>query len=213
MTSGGRRREADAAERILDVAERVVQVRGFNAFSYSDVAAELGVTKASIHYHFPSKADLGEALIARYANRFTESLARIDGQTADARAKLDAYADVYEDVLQAKRMCLCGMLAAEFPTLPKPMQKAVLGFFDGNEAWIEDVLAQGRREKTLRFAGSPREVARMIVSALEGAMLVARPFGDVSRFRGAAGRLMEGLATRRSIRGSGQPGRPHPGQA
>lgn len=194
MASGQRRTEADAAERILDIAERLVQVRGFNAFSYADVAAELHVTKASLHYHFPSKADLGEALITRYGDRFAQALASIDTRRSDARAKLDAYAKLYGDVLQGKRMCLCGMLAAEYPTLPKPVQKAVLRFFDDNEAWIEGVLLQGRREGTLRFTGPAREVARMIVSSLEGAMLVARPFGDISRFRTAASRLLESLA-------------------
>jgi TetR/AcrR family transcriptional regulator, transcriptional repressor for nem operon len=152
------------------------------------------VTKASLHYHFPSKADLGEALITRYADRFADALSGIDTRPADARAKLDAYARLYGDVLQGKRMCLCGMLAAEYPTLPKPVQEAVLRFFDDNEAWIEGVLLQGRREGTLRFTGSAREVARMILSSLEGAMLVARPFGDASRFRAAASRLLEGLA-------------------
>jgi TetR/AcrR family transcriptional regulator, transcriptional repressor for nem operon len=194
MAGGQRRAEADGAERILDIAERLVQVRGFNAFSYADVAAELKVTKASIHYHFPSKADLGEALITRYADRFADALSGIDTLPADARAKLDAYAQLYGNVLQGKRMCLCGMLAAEYPTLPEPVQQAVLRFFDDNEAWIEGVLVQGRQEGTLRFAGSAREVARMIVSSLEGAMLVARPFGDVTRFRAAATRLLESLA-------------------
>jgi TetR/AcrR family transcriptional repressor of nem operon len=194
MAGGQRRAEADGAERILDIAERLVQVRGFNAFSYADVAAELKVTKASIHYHFPSKADLGEALITRYADRFADALSGIDTLPADARAKLDAYAQLYGNVLQGKRMCLCGMLAAEYPTLPEPVQQAVLRFFDDNEAWIEGVLVQGRQEGTLRFAGSAREVARMIVSSLEGAMLVARPFGDVTRFRAATTRLLESLA-------------------
>src|ERR1700682_4028701 len=71
-------RDAGTAERILDVAERLVQRRGFNAFSYADVANELGVTKPSVHYHFPGKGELGEALIKRYALRFETALADID---------------------------------------------------------------------------------------------------------------------------------------
>ena len=62
----------DTANQILDVAEHLVQVRGFNAFSYADVAGELGLTNAALHYHFPSKSELGEALIDRYAIRFAE---------------------------------------------------------------------------------------------------------------------------------------------
>src|SRR5262245_40400864 len=186
--------ESDTATRILDAAERLVQVRGFNGFSYADVAAELGITKASLHYHFAGKAELGEALITRYAARFAESLAKIATRPSDARAKLDAYAKLYADVLRDdQRMCLCGMLAAEYQTLPKRMQDAVLEFFDDNEEWLRAVLEQGQREGTLRFTGSPAEAARMIVSGLEGAMLVARSYGDVARFRAAAARLMMSL--------------------
>src|SRR5262245_15109473 len=187
------RTETDTATRILDAAERLVQVRGFNGFSYADVADELGVTKASLHYHFASKAELGEALITRYAARFAASLAKIATRPSDARAKLDAYAKLYADVLRDERMCLCGMLAAEYQTLPKRMQEAVLAFFDDNEAWLREILEEGQREGTLRFGGSPAEAARMIVSGLEGAMLVARSYGDVARFRTAATRLMTSL--------------------
>ena len=195
MASARVREHGDTATRILDSAEALVQVRGFNGFSYADVAAELAVTTASLHYHFPGKAELGRALIARYASRFTSSLGALDG---DAPARLEGYAQLYADVLRAHRMCLCGMLAAEYETLPEPMRDAVIGFFDENEAWVEGVLAAGREEGTLTFAGEPREAAQQIVSALEGAMLVARPYGDVDRFETAAQRLLAGFATTRA---------------
>src|SRR2546425_2574803 len=118
-------RQTDTRMRILDAAERLVQVRGFNGFSYADIAVELNVTKATLHYHFPGKAELGEALIRRYASRFAEALGEIDGRSSDAPAKLDAYAAIYADVLRDGRMCLCGMLAADYETLPKPMRAAV----------------------------------------------------------------------------------------
>ena len=187
--------DGDTATRILDSAEGLVQVRGFNGFSYADVAAELAVTKASLHYHFPGKAELGRALIGRYASRFNAALEAIDAEAGDAPAKLSAYAGLYAGVLRDRRMCLCGMLAAEYQTLPEPMRAAVIGFFDGNETWVERVLADGRDEGTLAFAGDPREAARLIVSALEGAMLVARPYGDVERFETAAERLLAGFRT------------------
>ena len=185
----------DTATKILDVAERLVQVRGFNGFSYADVAAELEITKASLHYHFAGKAELGEALIERYGTRFSGALAEIEASPIDAPAKLDAYAKLYADVLRGKRMCLCGMLAAEYRTLPKPMQNAVIRFFDENESWLEAVLVQGQGEGSLEFAGSPSDAARMIVSALEGAMLVSRPYGDPARFQATAARLFASLAS------------------
>lgn len=192
----GRRQRAPGgtAERILDVAERLAQVRGFNGFSYADIASELGVTKASLHYHFAGKAELGEALIGRYTARFGAALEVVDGRERSAPAKLEAYAGLYADVLRDRRMCLCGMLAAEYQTLPQGMQEAVVRFFDGNEAWLAGVLEQGVAEGTLTLGGSPRETARAIVGGLEGAMLLARPYNDASRFQAAATRLLAGLA-------------------
>jgi TetR/AcrR family transcriptional repressor of nem operon len=195
MTTTRQRPAADTAARILDAAERLVQLRGFNGFSYADVAAELSITKASLHYHFPSKAALGEALITRYGERFGGALATIDAGPIQARAKLLAYADVYASVLEGQRMCLCGMLAAEYQTLPDAMQRAVIAFFDQNEAWLARVLAQGKRRGDLRFTGSARELARAMLSALEGALLTARPYSDPARFQTTARRLIATLTT------------------
>src|SRR3954471_19199631 len=92
------RRGGDTAGRILDSAERLVQARGFNGFSYADVATELEVTKASLHYHFPGKDELGQALIARYSERFAAALAAIEAEVPDAPARLAAYVALYADV-------------------------------------------------------------------------------------------------------------------
>ena len=180
--------------RILDVAERMLQVRGYNGFSYGDVAAELDITRAALHYHFKGKAELGQALIERYAARFGAALADLDATAPDAASKLRGYAGLYTDVLSADRMCLCGMLAAEYQTLPKPMRSAVVSFFDDQEAWLVRVLEQGREEGTLRFSGPSSEAAQMIVGGLEGAMLVTRPYGDPARFQIAADRLLASFA-------------------
>ena len=200
MVAERRRGDAGTATRILDVAERLAQVRGFNGFSYADIAAEVGITKAALHYHFASKADLGEALISRYAVRFGEALAAIDAGTTAAPAKLQGYADLYADVLRNQRMCLCGMLAAEYTTLPDAMQASVVSFFDQNEAWLQDVLEQGRGDGSLHFTGPARDVARMIISCLEGAMLVTRPYGDIPRFQDAAASLITSLTSPSVIR-------------
>jgi TetR/AcrR family transcriptional repressor of nem operon len=202
MGAGLARDDEGTAARILDAAERLVQVRGFNGFSYADIATELGITKAALHYHFAAKADLGLALIIRYAGRFAGALAGIDGAgpgRADAEPlpparRLAEYAALYLHVIQDGRMCLCGMLAAEYLTLPQAMRDAVAGFFDENEAWLEKVLAEGRADGSLRFPGTARESARVVIAALEGAMLTARPYADAERFRAVAASVLAGLA-------------------
>ena len=179
--------------RILDTAERLVQMRGFNGFSYADVAAEVGVTKASLHYHFPGKAELGEALVARYTERFDSELQRIDADRLAPPAKLSAYAALYASVLREQRMCLCGMLAAEYETLPGPMREAILHFFDRNQAWLCTVMEDGRTDHSMSFDGAADDGAQSLLGGLEGAMLVARPYRDVTRFEAVAARLIAGL--------------------
>ena len=200
--------QAPTSVRVLDAAERLVQVRGFNGFSYADIAAEMHMTKASLHYHFATKADLGEALITRYAARFFAALDAADTDGTSAPAKLSAYAKLYADVLSQQRMCLCGMLAAEYPTLPGPMQSAVLEFFDHNEDWLQAVLEQGRSEGSLEFTGPARDTARMIISGLEGAMLVTRPYGDAGRFKVAADGLLASLTAPASQSVAARPSAP-----
>ncbi|MCY7302072.1 MAG: TetR/AcrR family transcriptional regulator [Thermoleophilia bacterium] len=157
----------ETATRILDVAERLAQTRGFNGFSYANVAAELGLTKATLHYHYPSKARLGEALINRYSTRFAEALAAVDASDVGAPAAVEAYIELHAAVLRGDRMCLCGMFAAEYETLPVPMQVAVCAFFDANEAWPEQVLELGRGDGPLHFSGSACEEAASSSVALK----------------------------------------------
>lgn len=182
--------QAGTRSAVLDSAERIVQLRGFNGFSYADVAAELGITKAALHYHFPGKAELGEALINRYSNRFADALAEIDATGMVALQRLQAYADLYLAVLRGERMCLCGMLAAEYQTLPDPMRQTVIGFFDANLAWLTRLLRCGTVDGSLKYAGKPEDMAQLIVGTLEGAMLIARPYGDTARFEAVVRRLL-----------------------
>ena len=175
------------ADKALDIAEQLAQTRGFNGFSYADIAAELHITKASLHYHFASKAELGRALITRYTAAFQQALSTIQGHAAD---RLRRYVQLYESVLVRDRMCLCGMLAAEYSTLPPSMQGELRRFFDLNDSWLASALDQGRTAGELQFDGTGVEAARTLTAGLEGAMLLARSYEEPGRFAVAAQRLL-----------------------
>jgi TetR/AcrR family transcriptional regulator, transcriptional repressor for nem operon len=195
MNTAPERPGAETANRILEAAERLAQTRGFNGFSYADIAAELGMTKASLHYHFAAKADLGCALIVGYGRRFEAALAEI--ASANPQVTLCRYVQLYEDVLVRDRMCLCGMLAAEYSTLPSAMQIELRRFFDKNEAWLAGSLERGRKAGGLDFDGRALEAARMLTAGLEGAMLLARSYEDPARFTSIARRLLAELGVPR----------------
>jgi TetR/AcrR family transcriptional regulator, transcriptional repressor for nem operon len=159
-----------------------VQTRGFHGFSYGDIAGGLGITRAALHYHYRGKAELGAALIDRYHGRFRDRLAEIDATNASCAERLRSYVGIYRNVFGDGRMCLCGMLAAEFVTLDEPLREALLAFFDTNYGWLADTLRAGRDAGEITFAGKPSETAELLVSTLEGAMLLNRPTGNLHRF-------------------------------
>jgi TetR/AcrR family transcriptional repressor of nem operon len=190
------KRSAGTADRILDIAERLVQVRGFNAFSYADVSKALGIKKASLHHHFATKTDLGVALVRRYRRAFLDSLGEIEAESDSALERLERYVELYRSVLRRRRMCMCGMLAADVATLPSAMRESVAGFFSENEAWLTRVLLEGRKQGELRFSGSAASMASFFVSSLEGAMLLARGSGALAHMDGAARHLLASVASR-----------------
>jgi TetR/AcrR family transcriptional regulator, transcriptional repressor for nem operon len=198
MASSRRATPSSTASDILDTAERLVQSRGFNGFSYADVSSELGITKAALHYHFAGKAELGESLISRYNERFDAALVAIDVTEMPPADKLLAYCELYRGTLRGQRMCLCGMLAAEYNTLGEPMREAIGRFFDHNRDWLAALLESGRKAGALGFAGPVDQAAQTIIAALEGAMLVARPYHDTTVLDVVIERLLGDFAVKQS---------------
>lgn len=181
------------AEQILDVAEARAKRVGFNGFSYADIATELGVTTASIHYHFPTKANLGANLIERYTRLTFAALDAIQAGPDETVEKLRRYAGLYEEILAADALCLCAMLASEYETLPEPMQQSLQAFFRREEEWVNRMLCAGRDKGEFAIRGEPETAAATIVSTLQGAMLVARAYGGTAAFR-ASSHLLLGWA-------------------
>jgi TetR/AcrR family transcriptional regulator, transcriptional repressor for nem operon len=111
---------------------------------------------------------------------------RLDAGNPDPWKRLAEFAKGFQGMLESgHRMCLCGMLAAERPSLPDGVAEEVRGFFRDNEAWLATVLRDGRKAGRLAFTGSAAAVAQSFMSAIEGAMLVANAFGEPDRFRAA----------------------------
>ncbi|HKH90732.1 MAG TPA: TetR/AcrR family transcriptional regulator [Gemmatimonadaceae bacterium] len=184
-------------DQLLDVAQELAQTRGYNAFSYRDLAERVGIRSASVHHHFPAKGDLGRALVARYRDRFSDALRGIGAAGGGASAKLAAYVELFRSTYeQGGRLCLGGMFAADLPTLPPEVQEQVRGFYADNEAWLTRILDAGRRASELDFEGSPRDAAAALLDGLEGALLAARAHGSAARFTRASRWLLLSLGAR-----------------
>ncbi len=166
---------------ILDAAERVTQAVGYNGLSFRDLAEAVGIKSASVHYHYPSKGQLGAAIARRYTDRLMAHLNAVDALGLDVNEAMAAYVAVFRGTLERDgRMCLCGMLAAEKDAVPPEVQAEVRRFVDLNVAWIA---ATGARAADIATADpSIRHQAMAVFAALEGAMLVARGMDDIALF-------------------------------
>lgn len=177
--------KSDTADKILDLAETLIQTRGYNAFSYQDISDALGIRKASIHYHFESKTDLAAAVIERYVGNFAVGLENIErDETASSIAMLDHYVSPYLAFSKTPdRVCLCGALAGEILALPPELRERVARFFKSHQAWLTRILKRGAARGEFKLAEPADKMSRMIFGALQGALLVKRTTGDASQMK------------------------------
>ncbi len=158
--------------RILDIAEHRMRERGYNAVSFRDIAGEIGIKSASLHYHFPKKADLGVELVNRYANTFHAALDASDSLTTDPWDRIKTFVDLHRNALvEQELLCLCAVFGAESRGLPEDINSAVTDFFKRNISWLTKAYeAAGVENANVR--------AKAGVSILEGALIVANSVRD-----------------------------------
>ena len=160
------------AIRILDSAERMARLGGYNGFSFREIATEIGVKSASVHYHFPNKEMLGDALAERYTETFLKALGNPDD--APPTEMLKRYVMAYRRALKEDGlMCLCGIFGAEISDLPDAVARKTRAFFQRNIDWLARVFAAQDLPTDLC-----RRKAGAMIATLEGAMIMARSMQD-----------------------------------
>ena len=168
------------ADEILSVAERMARTAGYNCFSYREIAKEVGIKAASVHYHFPSKAELGAAIGRRYTERFLADLGAPDDPGVTPEALLRGYIAAFRrSLVDEGLMCLCGLLGAEVADLPAPVAAEAKHFFERNIAWLSQVFERAPESRTPEQA---RVAAMHVIATLEGAMILARALDDTAAF-------------------------------
>lgn len=173
----------ETAGRILDTAQAMVQSRGYNGFSYRDVAERVGIQAATVHYYFATKGDLAAALVARYRKQMAQRRDALAKAPKRPLHKLKLYSSLFRDLLlDNEQLCLGAMLAAEAGSLPKKVVQETMGFFEDNVLWLSEVIENGRRSADFVFVGSSVGQARVFLATLEGAMLIARVSKDTEAF-------------------------------
>jgi TetR/AcrR family transcriptional repressor of nem operon len=178
-TDDGARMTTNSREAILAAARRSAQAHGYSGLNFRDLADEVGIKAASIYHHFPSKADLGEAVARRYWEETQDDLAALLSDATDPLSALRRYPEIFRRSLRNdNRLCLCSFMSAEYDDLPEPVKKEVQTFADVNVAWLSHVLSAAK----IVPAKNSEERARAIFAAIAGAQLMARSRSDISLF-------------------------------
>lgn len=176
----------DTRDRLLDSAEAFARTRGYDAFSFADLADEVGVRKASVHHHFPRKADLALALVQRYCAAFAATLAAVAEASDTGAARLRGYLRAYRDALRGGScLCLCVAFSAGRDSLSEPVLDELRGFDADAAAWLERAFELGAADGSVDRVRSPSDESAATRALVEGAQLIARAAGDLSRFDAA----------------------------
>lgn len=178
---------------ILTCARSLIVAGGYNGFSYADIAEVVGIRKASIHHHFPSKADLVRTLVARYREDAIAALADLALQVSDPLEQLRRYVGYWEACIAdaTAPFCVCALLASQLPVLPEEIALEVRAHFRALSDWLATVMESGARTGEIRLTRSPHVEADAFMATVHGAMLSARAYGDPKIFGVVIGAHME----------------------
>lgn len=179
---------------ILDTAQDLIQRLSINAMSYADISQAIGIRKASIHYHFPTKDDLITALLDRYNSTFLRLVDGIIAEREPPNVKLRRYCALFEATLNnsnGDKACLCAIVGAELATLKSPLVEQVTAFYRNNEERLSKILAEGRELGVFHFKGDIEAMAVLVFSLLEGGMLIARADDGIFRYQIAIEQLLQ----------------------
>ncbi|HWT59837.1 MAG TPA: TetR/AcrR family transcriptional regulator [Rhizobium sp.] len=172
------------SDKILDIAQSLIVAGGYNGFSYADISNAIGIRKASIHHHFPAKAELVAVLVDRYTKQAEAGLHSLREQAASPADQLRFYIDYWRSCIEnaSQPFCVCAMLASEMQMLPNEVASRVRTHFRNLAAWLTSVLQAGVEQRLFQLDKRPEEQAQMLMASVHGAMLSARALGDPGLF-------------------------------
>lgn len=179
--------DTDLSPRAAEIAEHaktLLAAGGYNGFSYADISEHVRIGKASIHHHFPSKAELVRTVVIQHRAQTQAGLAALDRQLKDPRARLEAYTGYWTACIReaTSPICICAMLAAELPSIPAEVADEVRTYFHALSTWLASVLEKGAATGQFHLQDTPIADANAFMATVHGAMLSARALGDPALF-------------------------------
>jgi TetR/AcrR family transcriptional repressor of nem operon len=189
--------ESNTATRIRETAHDLIAERGYFGFSYADIAEIVGIRKASIHHHFPSKVDLVVATLKEYRAKLVEAAGGLDHNVADPLQRLKLYVQHWAECVKSNNrpICIAALLSAELPALPEEIQAEVQLHFKYLVLWVRTTLKEGVSRGNIHLQHSAEVEAQSFVALVHGAMISARALGSAEIFTSITKGALERLRT------------------
>lgn len=163
-------------EFIIDTADQFIRSNGFNAFSFKDISNKIGIKTASIHYHFPTKSDLGVATIKEHIERFEQLKAELANKSP--LLKLKGFLSIYSQIKSENKVCLVGSLATDLNTVDDKIKSELKTFTEIVLLWVTEILTEGKNQSVFEFQNTSRTKALMIITNILAIVQLSRLTND-----------------------------------
>jgi AcrR family transcriptional regulator len=170
-------RNTDTKEEILQIGKQFIQYYGYNAFSYADIARELNIKNAAVHYHFRGKEDLLMALVDNYIENYQAIAKQLQNSKMGAIGKLNKFIEPYTSLCQTESICIIGSIASDYNTLPESVKEKITFLIELVMGMVEQTLSDGKKKGELHFKESARTQALLIMTNLAAGVQLARISG------------------------------------
>lgn len=176
----------DTKNKIMDLAENAIIQGGFNAFSFRELATQIGIKSASVHYHFPTKGDLTVSVLRRYKETFENELPCVQSSDASVSQLLNGFIDGFKHkIVDNHNMSICTMLTTDVRQLPDDIREELADFYRIKLSWLTSVFAL---ETEIDEKQAQIKACQMLAS-LHGASILVQATGDVEKYEDAVGYL------------------------
>ena len=163
-------------EIIIDTADQLIRSNGFNAFSFKDISNKIGIKTASIHYHFPTKSDLGVATIKEHIERFEQLKTELANKSP--LLKLKGFLSIYSQIKSENKVCLVGSLATDLNTVDDKIKNELKTFAELVLLWVTEILTEGKNQRVFEFQNTSRTKALMIITNILAIVQLSRLTND-----------------------------------
>ena len=184
-------RAESTRDALLDAARGLVMSKGFAGTSIDDVLKVTGLTKGAFFYHFKGKADLAKELVRRYALGDLAMFQRLDQESQQASTdpleQMIHFLTSFEDYISNSDDPSPGCMYAVYTYESSQFDPDVLEFVSDTLRQWTSIYVRKFQEVIDRYPPAlpvtARQLAEMIVSVIEGGLVLQRAHGDTNTTR------------------------------